>query len=141
MEMPVLRHDDDPGSSPQRISQPLRASYRAEPDYTLPCLPQPCARSPNLHGLLINVREMQPLVLRTVRCGIRQALAPAKPVTNFSDEVASGGRLEQPFEGGMPSFERALLSKMRALLGAADSYLQILWQPCFKNRLQLRNVQ
>src|SRR5438309_2522611 len=63
MEMPVLRRDVEPRSPPQRISQPLRAGYRAEPDYTLQCLPQPCARSPNLHGLLINLRMPQGIVL------------------------------------------------------------------------------
>src|SRR5438445_9927999 len=111
MEMPVLRRDVEPRSPPQRISQPLRAGYRAEPDYTLQCLPQPCARSPNLHGLLINLRMPQGTV--PARAGAFQGEPHSpKPITNFSDEVASGGRLEQLFEGGMQSCERALLLKM-----------------------------
>src|SRR5437899_11698915 len=109
MEMPVLRRDVEPRSPPQRISQPLRAGYRAEPDYTLQCLPQPCARSPNLHGLLINLRPQASVPARAV-ASHGQAAAPAKPITNFSDEVASGGRLEQLFERGMQSCERALRS-------------------------------
>jgi len=47
MEMPVLRHDVEPGSPPPRISQSVGARYGAEPDYPLQCLPQPGARSSN----------------------------------------------------------------------------------------------
>ena len=56
---PVIREFgwQDGGQNQEPASDPAR--HRAEPDYTLQCLPQPCARSPNLHGLLINLRMPQ----------------------------------------------------------------------------------
>ena len=48
---PVIREFgwQDGGQNQEPASDPAR--HRAEPDFTLQCLPQPCARSPNLHGL------------------------------------------------------------------------------------------
>ena len=38
------------------FSQPVGAGHRAEPGYTLPCLPQPGARSSNFLRFLINLQ-------------------------------------------------------------------------------------
>jgi hypothetical protein len=39
LEMSVVRHDVKPGSPSQRIPQPVRRRFRAEPDNTLHCVP------------------------------------------------------------------------------------------------------
>jgi len=54
--MSKLWHDVELGGSPQRISQPLRARYGAELNYTLQGMPQPGPRSSNLQRFLINLR-------------------------------------------------------------------------------------
>ena len=40
LEVSIVRHDVEPGSSPQTVSQPLRRRFRREPDYSVQRLPQ-----------------------------------------------------------------------------------------------------